>query len=52
MERHLSECAKCRRLLAGLRDTVDALHRLASPRGGVDAFAIAASVRSRLGGHD
>ena len=52
MERHLGECAKCRRLLAGLRETVDALHRLATPSGGVDSLAIAASVRSRLSDRD
>ncbi len=52
MEHHLGECANCRRLLAGLRRTVDALHRLAAPRDGVDAVVIAASVRSRLGERD
>lgn len=52
MERHLGECAKCRRLLAGLRRTVAALHRLTAPGDGVDAVAIAASVRSRLGERD
>jgi anti-sigma factor RsiW len=47
MEHHLGECDECRRLLAGLRRTVDALHRLATP--GTDAVQIAASVRTRLG---
>ena len=37
MERHLGECAECRRLLAGLRRTLDGLHRLAAPSG-VDAL--------------
>ena len=46
MEHHLSECAECRRLLAGLRRTVDALQRLATPS--TDALQIAASVRTRL----
>ena len=49
MERHLDECAKCRRLLADLRRTVAALQRLAARDDRVDALAIAASVRSRLG---
>lgn len=48
MERHLGECAECRRLLAGLRRTLDALHRLSAPSSGVDALQIAASVRARL----
>jgi anti-sigma factor RsiW len=47
MERHLGECAECTRLLAGLRRTLDGLHRLSVPRG-VDALQIAASVRARL----
>ena len=34
MERHLGECAECRRLLAGLRAVVDGLHRLPAPSGG------------------
>ena len=48
MERHLGECAECRRLLAGLRRTVDGMHRLSAPGPGVDALEIAASVRTRL----
>jgi anti-sigma factor RsiW len=48
MERHLGECDQCRRLLAGLRQTVDALHRLSARGGDVDALGIAASVRVRL----
>ena len=48
MERHLRECAECRRLLAGLRRTVHGLHRLAAPKAGVGALQIAASVRARL----
>jgi anti-sigma factor RsiW len=46
MEHHLAECAECRRLLAGLRRTVDALRRLGTPT--ADAHQIAASVRARL----
>lgn len=49
MERHLGECAECRRLLAGLRRTVDALHRLSAPSGGVDPLEMAAAVRVRSG---
>jgi len=48
MKRHLGECAECRRLLAGLRRTVDGLHRLSAPSAGADALQIAASVRARL----
>jgi anti-sigma factor RsiW len=51
MERHLGECAECRRLVAGLRRTVDGLHHLSAPSGGVDALQIAASVRARLSEH-
>jgi anti-sigma factor RsiW len=52
MEHHLGECAGCRRLLAGLRQTVAALHRLAAPDDVVDTLAIAKSVRSRLDQRD
>jgi anti-sigma factor RsiW len=48
MERHLSECEKCRRLLAGLRRTVDLLHRHVGPSGGADPLKIAASVRASI----
>ncbi len=48
IERHLGECAECRRLLAGLRRTIDALDRLSTPMGGVDPAVFAASVRGRL----
>jgi len=48
MERHLGECKECRRLLAGLRRTLDLLHRVPSRSGEVDALALAASVRVRL----
>jgi anti-sigma factor RsiW len=49
MDHHLAECDECRRLLAGLRRTLDVLNRLATPSGGADAVQIAASVRLRLG---
>lgn len=48
IERHLGECADCRRLLAGLRAVLDGLHRLSAPIGAIDAVQIAASVRVRL----
>jgi anti-sigma factor RsiW len=48
MEHHLDECDECRRLLAGLRQTVAALHRLSAGSAGADAPRIAASVRVRL----
>ena len=48
MERHLGQCAECRRLLAGLRRTVDGLRRLSAPTPRRDALQIAASVRARL----
>jgi anti-sigma factor RsiW len=50
IERHLSECAECRRLLAGLRRIVDGLQRLPAPTGGVGGVQVAATVRARLGG--
>ncbi len=48
MERHLAECADCRRLLASLRAVVGGLRRLPTPGGGLDAVQIAALVRGRL----
>jgi anti-sigma factor RsiW len=48
MDRHLAECAECRRLLTGLRQTLDGLHRLSVARADVDGLRIAASVRARL----
>jgi anti-sigma factor RsiW len=52
MERHLGECAECRRLLAGLRRIADGLHRLSAPSSGVGAVQLAAAVRARLGDVD
>jgi anti-sigma factor RsiW len=48
MERHLGECGRCRRLLDGLRRTVDVLHRFSGRSGEIDALKVAASVRVRL----
>jgi anti-sigma factor RsiW len=48
MERHLVECHQCRRLLAGLRATLVALHRLAVSDDRADSLRIAAAVRGRL----
>jgi anti-sigma factor RsiW len=49
MERHLGECAECRRLLASLKRTIERLGSLAAPGGGQDPREIAAAVRVRLG---
>ncbi|MGB0092776.1 MAG: zf-HC2 domain-containing protein [Solirubrobacteraceae bacterium] len=48
VERHVGECEECRRLLAGLRETLDALHRLPAPAGSGDPERVAAAVRLRL----
>jgi anti-sigma factor RsiW len=48
LERHIGECAECRRLLAGLRRTLDGLQRLAARSPAVNALQIAASVQARL----
>jgi anti-sigma factor RsiW len=48
LERHVRECAECRRRLAGLRATLTALHALPAPSGGTDPRQIAASVRVQL----
>jgi anti-sigma factor RsiW len=47
MERHVGECAECRRLLAGLREMIRMLHGLPVPSGS-DAGRIAASVRLQI----
>ena len=48
MERHVGECIDCRRMLAGLRHVLDALHNLPTLAGEADAVGLAASVRLRL----
>ena len=48
LERHVSECKECRLILAGLRETLDALHRLPAPAGDSDPKRIAVAVRLRL----
>jgi len=48
MERHVGECAECRRLLADLGRIVNALHRLPAVGYGVDPVQLAGSVRPRL----
>jgi anti-sigma factor RsiW len=48
MERHLIDCPECRRLLASLRQMLDALQRLPAPAGAADALQMADSVRRRL----
>ena len=46
VERHVVECEECRRLLAGLRATLDALAHLPAASG--DPQRTAAAVRQRL----
>jgi anti-sigma factor RsiW len=48
LERHASECAECRRLLAGLRATLAALHGLPAASDSSYALQLAASVHRRL----
>jgi anti-sigma factor RsiW len=48
LERHVGECQECRRMLTGLRDMLDALHRLPPPSQHREANQIARSVRLRL----
>ena len=48
LERHVSECEECRLILAGLRETLNALHRLPAPAGDSGPTEIAAAVRLRL----
>jgi anti-sigma factor RsiW len=48
LERHMSDCPECARLLAGLRAVVQGLGRLSAPGGGPGAAHIAAAVRRRL----
>jgi len=48
LERHVGECEECRRVLAGLRETLDALRRMPAPSGNSEPDRIAAAVRLRL----
>lgn len=48
MERHLRHCLDCRRLLASLRRTVEALQHLPAAEGDDRGLQIAAAVRLRL----
>jgi anti-sigma factor RsiW len=48
MDRHVSECRECRRLIGGLTLVIDGLRRLPPPDGGGGAVQIAAAVRARL----
>lgn len=48
LERHVSECAECRLLLAGLRETLDGLHRLPASPDSTQPSQIVAAVRLRL----
>jgi anti-sigma factor RsiW len=48
LQRHLGVCHDCRRLLAGLRATVNALRGLPQPTPRADAVQLAAAVRLRL----
>jgi anti-sigma factor RsiW len=47
LERHVEECRECRLMLAGLREMLDALHRLPAPSG-TEPSRLAAAVRLRL----
>jgi anti-sigma factor RsiW len=48
LERHVGECEECRLMLDGLREMLDALHRLPAPSGTGDPNRLAAAVRLRL----
>lgn len=48
MEDHLGECVECRRLIAGLRLVIGALHRLPAPGSGADRAQLVVAVRGRL----
>ena len=50
IERHVDECADCRRLLADLRTLLAVLRRMRRPPDGVAAARIAASVLLALEG--
>jgi anti-sigma factor RsiW len=48
LERHVGECEECRLMLAGLREMLDALHRLPAASGDSRPNQTAAAVRLRL----
>ena len=48
VERHVGECVECRRVIAGLRLIVEALHLLPAPEPGRNLIRFAASVQMRL----
>jgi anti-sigma factor RsiW len=48
VERHVGECVECRRVIAGLRLVVEALHLFPAPEPGGDATGLVGSVRARL----
>jgi anti-sigma factor RsiW len=49
LEQHLAECEECRAVLAGLRRTIEAVHRLARwPADGPAAARLTASVQARI----
>jgi anti-sigma factor RsiW len=48
LERHVGECEECRLILAGLREMLEALHRLPALSGTGEPSRIAAAVRLRL----
>ncbi len=48
LERHVSECEQCRRILAALRETLNALHRLPVPTADSEPNRIVTAVRRRL----
>jgi anti-sigma factor RsiW len=47
LERHVGECEECRLMLGGLREMLDALHRLPAPSG-TEPSRLAAAVQLRL----
>jgi anti-sigma factor RsiW len=51
MEEHLAECDECRRLIAGLRVVIGALHHLPVLEPGADPAQLAVAVRGRLSGN-
>ena len=48
LERHVGECGECRLVLAGLRRTLEVLHRLPVPSGTGEPNRLAEAVRFRL----